>query len=69
MNRYVLNQVTSKIESDGRRVYVTLRDLPPHTCHPLIEELEGKTLTIVGVRDKGKHQNAWDVLVAIGVIK
>ena len=69
MNRYVLNQVTSKIESDPTHTYVTLRELPSNPSHKLIERIEGKTLVLTAIRNKGKHQNAYDVLIDLGVIK
>lgn len=71
MNRYLLNQAITTIETDGRRVYVTLvGDVPDAlSVHPLVESVEGRTVTITGIRDKGKHRLAWDVLLETGVIR
>lgn len=71
MNRHLLNSVASRIETDGRRVYVTLvNDVPDVlAAHQLVEDVTGRTVTITGIRDKGKHRLAWDILLETGVIR
>lgn len=73
MQRHILNQVAPSIVTDMTTVTIglakplTVQQRDNAAMYPLCRSVS--PLVITAIRDKGKHQNAWDFLLTIGVIK
>ncbi len=73
MKRHILNQVAPSITTDVRLITIglskplTVQQRDNAEMHPLCRSVS--PLVITAIRDKGKHQNAWEFLLSIGVIK
>lgn len=64
MERHILNKLVTNIHTDGRVVAFNIIPEPNDALfhHPLVQLVDGHYVEMVGVRDKGKHENVWMLL-------